>query len=157
MTLEWLALLLCIREVLSSNFDVKTRLKFSRALKLLRLARHILKHIYIYIERDTSMQKDRITKSNFSYSVGLKSCKSFKLSRSILSTITALIKLLSLLKKNKSRQWAYHAVCVSVYHPTNFWMAEPLFMKLGMYIMAPEHVSAGFFINSSYYCQATAR
>jgi hypothetical protein len=31
-----------------------------------------------------------------------------------------------------------HAVCVSVSPSINFRVAEPIFMKLGMYIMAPE-------------------
>jgi hypothetical protein len=30
-------------------------------------------------------------------------------------------------------------------------MAEPLFMKLGMYIMAPEPISVAYFINPSHY------
>jgi hypothetical protein len=33
-----------------------------------------------------------------------------------------------------------HAVCVSLYPPINFWIAEPVFMKSGMYIMAPEPI-----------------
>jgi hypothetical protein len=31
--------------------------------------------------------------------------------------------------------------------PINFWMAEPVFMQLGMYIMAPEPISTAYFIN----------
>jgi hypothetical protein len=30
------------------------------------------------------------------------------------------------------------AVCVSLCPPVNFWMPEPIFMELGVYIMAPE-------------------
>jgi hypothetical protein len=38
-------------------------------------------------------------------------------------------------------------VCVCI--PTiNFWMPEPIFMKLGMYIMAPEPIATAYFINS---------
>jgi hypothetical protein len=32
-------------------------------------------------------------------------------------------------------------VCVSVYPPIYFWMPEPIFMKLGTYITAPEPIS----------------
>jgi hypothetical protein len=39
----------------------------------------------------------------------------------------------------------HHSVCVS--HPINFRMAEPILMKLGMYIMTPEPTSTGCFIN----------
>jgi hypothetical protein len=31
-----------------------------------------------------------------------------------------------------------HAVFVSLYPPTNSWLPELIFMKLGMYIIAPE-------------------
>jgi hypothetical protein len=30
------------------------------------------------------------------------------------------------------------------------WMPEPIFMKLGMYIMAPEPISSAYFINPSH-------
>jgi hypothetical protein len=43
-----------------------------------------------------------------------------------------------------------HAVIVSVYPPINFWMPEPIIMKLGMYITAPEPISKAYFINSSH-------
>jgi hypothetical protein len=33
--------------------------------------------------------------------------------------------------------------------PLNFLMLEPIFMKLGMYIMAPEPISAAYFITPS--------
>jgi hypothetical protein len=33
--------------------------------------------------------------------------------------------------------------------PLNFWMAEPVYLRYGMYIMAPELISAACFINSS--------
>jgi hypothetical protein len=32
----------------------------------------------------------------------------------------------------------------------NFWMREPIFMKLGMYIIAPEPISTAYFINPSH-------
>jgi hypothetical protein len=52
--------------------------------------------------------------------------------------------------------------------PINFWIPEPIFMKLGMYIMAPEPISTAYYINPShqsvclyvypsYHCKATAR
>jgi hypothetical protein len=41
-------------------------------------------------------------------------------------------------------------LCVCLYIPhINFRMAEPVFMKLGMYIMAPELISTECFINPS--------
>jgi hypothetical protein len=48
-----------------------------------------------------------------------------------------------------------HAVCVSVYsYPSiNFWMPEPIFMKLGMYNMTPEPISVAYFVNPSQ-CQS---
>jgi hypothetical protein len=52
----------------------------------------------------------------------------------------------NLLSKNKSRlmrpPW-----CLYI-HPINFWVPEPIFMKLGIYIMAPEPISMAYFINS---------
>jgi hypothetical protein len=39
------------------------------------------------------------------------------------------------------------AVCVCFPPPINFWMAEPIFMKLGMYNMASELISTAYFIN----------
>jgi hypothetical protein len=44
----------------------------------------------------------------------------------------------------------HHLVCVSVYPPINFRMSEPIFMKLGLYIMAPELISATYFLNPSH-------
>jgi hypothetical protein len=35
-------------------------------------------------------------------------------------------------------------LCIS---PYQLWMAEPIFMKLGMYIMAPEPISVAYFMN----------
>jgi hypothetical protein len=47
-----------------------------------------------------------------------------------------------------------HAVCVSIYVSLliNFWMAEPVFVKLGVYIMTPEPISAAYFINPISLC-----
>jgi hypothetical protein len=43
------------------------------------------------------------------------------------------------------------AVCVSVYSPNiNLWMIEQIFMKFGMYIMAPEPISTAHVINPSH-------
>jgi hypothetical protein len=41
-----------------------------------------------------------------------------------------------------------HAVCVSPF--MNFWMAEPVITKLGMYIMAPLPIPTACFINPSH-------
>jgi hypothetical protein len=41
--------------------------------------------------------------------------------------------------------WDHHAVlCIPL--PINFWMLESLYMKLGMYVMAPEPISTAYFI-----------
>jgi hypothetical protein len=40
-----------------------------------------------------------------------------------------------------------HALCVSVYPPTSLYMAEPIFRKLGMYIMAPQSIFMAYIIN----------
>jgi hypothetical protein len=40
------------------------------------------------------------------------------------------------------------SVCLWI-PPVNLWMAEPIFIKLGMYIMAPEPISTTYFINLS--------
>jgi hypothetical protein len=38
--------------------------------------------------------------------------------------------------------WDHVAVCVCLcIHPINFWTPEPISMKLGMYITAPEPIS----------------
>jgi hypothetical protein len=39
------------------------------------------------------------------------------------------------------------SVCAST--PNNFWIPEPICVKLGMYIMAHKHNSTAYFINSS--------
>jgi hypothetical protein len=41
------------------------------------------------------------------------------------------------------------SVCLYI-PPINFWTHEPIFMKLGMYIMAPESISAAYFITRSH-------
>jgi hypothetical protein len=60
-----------------------------------------------------------------------------------------------------------HAFCMSVIPPIIFWMPQPVFIKLDMYIMAPEPISKAYFINPShqsvsvcvppYLCYAKAR
>jgi hypothetical protein len=42
--------------------------------------------------------------------------------------------------KKKVSLLGHHDFCVSVYPLINFWMAEPNFIKFGMYIMAPETI-----------------
>jgi hypothetical protein len=42
-----------------------------------------------------------------------------------------------------------HAVCVSVYPPHQLLMPEPIFMKVNIYITAPESISTAYFINPS--------
>jgi hypothetical protein len=39
-------------------------------------------------------------------------------------------------------------LCVS---PINFWMAEPIFMKLGTYFMEPEPISTAYIMNPSHH------
>jgi hypothetical protein len=41
----------------------------------------------------------------------------------------------------------HHAACVSMHHPYQIWMPEPIFMKLGMYVIAPNTISMACFIN----------
>jgi hypothetical protein len=61
--------------------------------------------------------------------------------------------LISLLLKDKSRLWDHHAVCVPVYAPLiNVWMPEPIFMKLGMYIMALKAISNVLYKSLSLVC-----
>jgi hypothetical protein len=43
------------------------------------------------------------------------------------------------------RLWDHLALCV-YRPPINFWIPEPIFIKFGMYIMAPEHISKAYFI-----------
>jgi hypothetical protein len=44
------------------------------------------------------------------------------------------------------RSPSYVSVCLWI-PPANFWMAEPIFMKLDMYIMATEPISTTYFMN----------
>jgi hypothetical protein len=57
-------------------------------------------------------------------------------------------------EKKKVGLWDHQAVraraCVCVSPRINFWMAEPIFMKLGMYIMAHKPISTMYFINPSH-------
>jgi hypothetical protein len=40
---------------------------------------------------------------------------------------------------------------LSVYPtPINFWMSEPIYMKPGKYIMAPDPISTAYFMNPSH-------
>jgi hypothetical protein len=41
------------------------------------------------------------------------------------------------------------SVCLNITH-MNFRMAEPVFTKLGIYIMAPQPISTAYFINPSH-------
>jgi hypothetical protein len=43
----------------------------------------------------------------------------------------------------------HHAVClcICVSAPVKLWMAEPVFIKLGMYIVEHEPISTAYFIN----------
>jgi hypothetical protein len=61
-----------------------------------------------------------------------------------------------------------HAAHVSVYSFIDFWMAEPIFMKLGIlvYIMAPDSISMAYvrklshqclYVYPTYRCYVTAR
>jgi hypothetical protein len=49
-------------------------------------------------------------------------------------------------------KYAYAITMLSVYPPPHqiFKMDEPIFMKLGMYFMAPEPISTAYFINPSH-------
>jgi hypothetical protein len=40
--------------------------------------------------------------------------------------------------------------CVCMYPPINFWIPEPIFLKLAVYIMTPEPISTAYFINPSH-------
>jgi hypothetical protein len=42
-----------------------------------------------------------------------------------------------------------HAICDP---HINFWLPEPIFMKLGMYIMSPETIFMAYIINPSLQC-----
>jgi hypothetical protein len=42
------------------------------------------------------------------------------------------------------------SVCLWIPLPINFWMPEPIFMKLGIYIVVSELISTAYFINPSH-------
>jgi hypothetical protein len=49
----------------------------------------------------------------------------------------------------KVRLCDFHPICLWIPPPINFWISEPVFMKLGLYVMATEPVSTSYFINPS--------
>jgi hypothetical protein len=55
--------------------------------------------------------------------------------------------LFSFFWKIKVALWDHYAVCVSAYPLIDYWMPEPIFMKLGMHVMAPESMSTAYFTN----------
>jgi hypothetical protein len=60
--------------------------------------------------------------------------------------------LLSLFWKNKSKfMRSPCCLCVCESPGINFWMSQPMFMKLAMYIMTPEPISTVYFINISHH------
>jgi hypothetical protein len=71
--------------------------------------------------------------------------------KSLLFFKSLFFSLLSLFKKIIVGLGDLHEVCVSVSPPPTiyFWMPEPVFMKLGTYIMAPEPISTAYFVNPS--------
>jgi hypothetical protein len=56
--------------------------------------------------------------------------------------LTTIISPLFLLWKNERGLWDHHAVCVYLPPPSKFLMPELIFMKLGVYVMAPDPTSA---------------
>jgi hypothetical protein len=50
-------------------------------------------------------------------------------------------------EKMKVYLWNHHAVYVNIFPLFNFWMPEPIFMKLSMYIMTLEPISMTFFMH----------
>jgi hypothetical protein len=85
--------------------------------------------------------------SNFHVKLALSSKQ--QLSRVLLGKQIYCISSWDLLKKIKVRLCDHLAVYVCIPH-INFWTPEPIFMKLGMYIMTPEPISTAYFINPSY-------
>jgi hypothetical protein len=63
-----------------------------------------------------------------------------------------ILSLLSLFwKKNETRLMrSQFCLCIYVSPLTNVWTPEPIFMKLSIYIMAPNPISMAYFINSSH-------
>jgi hypothetical protein len=72
--------------------------------------------------------------------------------------LLSILSLLPLFWGNQSRlMWLSRCLrvclCVCLRNPpppANFWMAEPISMKLGTYIMAPEPISTAYFIKPAY-------
>jgi hypothetical protein len=61
------------------------------------------------------------------------------------------LSLLYLFWKMKIGWWNHHGVlCLPTPPPINFWTPEPIYIKLGMCIMAPEPISTACFINPSH-------
>jgi hypothetical protein len=54
------------------------------------------------------------------------------------------------LKTIKAELCDLRAVCVPVNLPITFWMPEPIIMKLGIYVTAPDSILTEHFINLSY-------
>jgi hypothetical protein len=59
----------------------------------------------------------------------------------------ALLAYFTYFQKTEAGLWDHQAVGGSVNTPINFWMPEPIFIKLGTYVMVPEPISAAYFIN----------
>jgi hypothetical protein len=53
-------------------------------------------------------------------------------------------------EKIKVGLWDHDAVCVSVNPSINFWIPEPIFMKLCIYILTLELIWTAYFINPSH-------
>jgi hypothetical protein len=45
-----------------------------------------------------------------------------------------------------------YCLCLWNTHLINFWVSEPIFLKLGMYIISAESISTAYFINPSHLC-----
>jgi hypothetical protein len=59
------------------------------------------------------------------------------------------------LKKKSRSMWSPCCLCVCIsvclcIPPIKSWLTEPMFMKLGMYIMATESISTAYFLNPSH-------
>jgi hypothetical protein len=57
----------------------------------------------------------------------------------------------AILEKSKSRFMRLHAATCLWIPLMKFWMSEPIFMKLGICIMVPEHISTAYFVNPSHH------
>jgi hypothetical protein len=68
-------------------------------------------------------------------------------------TSKAFLAYLPCFEKKKKRKYAYIISMLSVclcLSPINFDCLQPILMKLGIYVMAPELISKAYFINSSH-------